>query len=452
VVEKALSYLAEDGEMSLPFLVSVLSRDPEITAALALVGIEKISRSTLQRRLAGTNLYPRIQRERKRGRPRGRWVPQKCHSIWHLDAKGPMTKVTSAGAVLTFHVLSILDGASRAVLAAQLVDSPDLGATVRVFRRAIQTYGLPEKIYMDRASTFDTPTFRRSLAVLGVHRIPAKPKNPQVNGKIEAYHRCLSLWFARRLAKQVVVDWTHLEQLFEAVLDYYQGHRNREIRSAPRDLLAGRTSERSLPPGLVLQEAFLESLGQLKAHRTTGEVDLKGGRGKYLVPPDLRGERLEILADPDRNGPVYGRVTGRSLFQLERAQVHPRDAKVEPQPGQRWGRGILQALYDNWRGKVRPIAEPGFGLTEVFDLLSRVTGRHVPRTDAEASLVQQLYSSIGPFTRKAVESAMSSIQTELGPGRPLKTYLDAMSRRVARTISRVAPRKNEQQNSTGETP
>jgi len=443
VLAKALGFLTEDPEISLPFLIAVLSKDAQITPLLRQAGIETISRSTLQRRLAGTELYARLRRERKRSRSRGRWVPRRCHQVWHLDAKGPITITTTMGETIAFHILSILDGASRAVLAARLVRSPDLAATVTVFRQAVRQYGPPDKIYMDRGSPFDTPAFRGGLALLGVHRIFSKGRNPQPNGKIEAYHRCLSLWFARRLKKQEVVDWIHLEQLFEAVIDHYQRHKNRETKAPPRELLAGAVSARALPPGVTLEEAFLQPWGTLKAHRTTGEVDLAHARGKHLAPAELRGRRLEILVDPDPALPVFARVpeTDR-LVRLERARVHPRDAdSAPPPPVERWGRGILQALYDNWRGKVRPVAEPGFGLPEVLTLLSQACGRRVPRTDAEAALVQRAYAAIGPFARKACEAAFAAITADLGRGRPVKTYLDALARRVV-PDGRPVPKKS----------
>lgn len=446
VLTKALGFLTDDAEISLPFLITVLAKDPEIKAQLEGAKVKKISRSTLQRRLAKTELYARLCRERKRSRARGRWVPRRCHQVWHLDAKGPITIKMTSGETIAFHVVSVIDGASRAVLAAALVRTPDLAATVRVFRKAVLLYGLPDQFYMDRGSPFDTPAFRGALALLGTYRIPSKPGNPQPNGKIEAYHRCLSLWFARRLKKQEVVDWIHLEQLFEAVLDHYQAHTNRETKSPPRDLLAGAVSARTLPPGVTLDEAFLQPYGAtLKAHRTTGEVDLAGGRGKWLVPPELRGRRLEILVDPDPDRPVLAREPETErLVRLEPARVHPKDALPAAPPRERWGRGILQALYDSFRGKIRPVAEPGFGLPEVLALLTQACGRRVPRTDAEASLVQRTYASIGPFTRKACEEAFGAITAEFGQGRPVKTYLEALTRRVVpggRPVSKKSQKK-----------
>ena len=57
----------------------------------------------------------------------------------------------------------------------------------------------------------------------------------------------------------------------------------------------------------------------------------------------------------------------------------------------------------------------------------------MPQSDAEAALVQDTYRRIGPFTRAATEQAMRGIANELGPARPIKTYLDALVRRVQTT-------------------
>ena len=85
-----------------------------------------------------------------------------------------------------FHVFTILDDATRAVLAALICPTPDLAAAVLVFRMAANRWGLPGMLYADRASIFDSIAFRRGLAQLGSHRIPTKPRNPEANGKIEA--------------------------------------------------------------------------------------------------------------------------------------------------------------------------------------------------------------------------------------------------------------------------
>jgi len=158
----------------------------------------------------------------------------------------------------------------------------------------------------------------------------------------------------------------------------------------------------------------------------------------YLAPDELRGQRLLFLIDPPAEAPplVVHPHSGHKL-ELRRAAVRPQDVAEDisskSQAEQRWAPGPLQAIYDSFSGKDRPLCEPGFGLPELYQLLGKVSGRHVPASDAEAALVQDIYRRIGPFTRAATERAMDAIVNELGPARPIKTYLDALVRRVEST-------------------
>jgi len=425
VVDEALRLLSEDDELTYTFLLAVLrAKFPQHT----------ITRSTLQRRLAAREQYARIKRARKRSQRRRRFVAQKPHDIWHTDAKGPVTVRLSRGAEHSFHIVSILDDATRAVLSAIVVPSPDLGAAVRAFRIAALRWGLPNRLYADRASIFDSKPFREGLAELGAHRIKTKARNPEAHGKIEAYHRTLVLWFTKRLSGQAVVDMEHLQQLLDGLIaTLYQPHKHRGLKTSPEQALGGEVSPRSVPP-TRLYEAFRQQ-SRLSAHRKTGEVDI--GQSTYLVADELRGRRLTFLLDPAAQlPPVVIDPDSGAERELRRAAIKPQDLPqdhdAEAREQQRWGVGPLQTLYDSWRGKRRPQAEPGFGLPEIYALLGQVSGRHVPRSDQEAALVQRVYRDVGPFGRAATETAMRTIAAELGSGRPIKTYLDALVHLAAR--------------------
>jgi len=436
VLRQALSLLADDPEISYTFLLALLRADPQLR--LAERGII-LSRSTLQRRLAADPTYARLKRARKLARLRRRYVGRHLHDIWHLDAKGPITLSLTSGVKITFHVLTVLEDVSRAVLAALVALTPDLAAAVRVIRLAARRWGLCDRFYADRASVFDTPAFRSGLAQLGVQRIHVRSRNPEANGKIEAYHRVLAAWFTNRLPRQRVVDLEHLQQLLDAFVEtLYQDHRHRGLASTPREVLADRVSPRQVPSARI-DDAFLQER-ILKAHPKTGEVDLP--QGTYLVPEGLRGLRLTFLVDPELRLPplVVEPGTARHL-PLERAAIRAEAHAAETPPVSRWGEGPLQTLYDAWQGKVRPVAEPGFGLPEVFTLLADATGRPVPRTDAEAALIQHAYRRLGPLPRRATESAFRVIRRALGRGRPVQAYLDALTQRVVTASSKPAPRR-----------
>lgn len=433
VVRRAYALLADDPELSFTLLRAVLYADPDLR--LKQRGIT-LARATLQRRLAALPGYVRLQRARKLQRRRRRYVARRPHQIWHLDAKGPVTVRLVGGARLSFHVLTILDDASRACLAAIVALSPDLSAAVRVFRLAAKRWGLPDLLYADRAAIFDSVAFRGGLAQLGSHRIRVRARNPEANGKIEAYHRILVAWYTGRLKGQQVVDLTHLQQLLDGVIEVvYQDHYHRQLRRSPRAALGGLVSSRQLMASR-LEDAFREER-VLKAHAKTGEVVI--GAVTYLVPDHLRGQRLTFLVDPEPELPplVVEPGTERALT-VTRAAVRPEDAPEAPAP-RRWGRGPLQILYDAWHGQRRPVAEPGFGLPEVFVLLAEVVGRPVPRADGEAALIQRWYRAHGPLPGRATTTALRRLGRTLGPGRPLQVYLDALAERVVPPASPAAP-------------
>jgi putative transposase len=430
VIQEALRLLSEDPGMTFTFLIRVLE-------ARFAEWKDRIFRSTLQRRLAAQETYRRIQRAKKRNRRRSRFVAGAPHDIWQTDAKGPIRLRLVSGVEIIFHVVSILDDATRAVLAAIVARSPDLGAAVLAFRSAALRWGLPGQLYADRASIFDSKAFRLGLAQMGSYRIPTRPRSPEAHGKIEAYHRTLGMWFAKPLKKQQVVDFAHLQRLLDGVIhSLYQPHRHRGLKMPPEEALGGRVSSRSIPPTRLF-EAFLQEK-RLKAHPKTGEVEIQGKL--YLVQDDLRGQRLTFLLDPAREAaPVVVHPESSQHLDLRIAAVGPEDATSNSRPAPR-GEGALQAIYDSWcGGQPRPQAEPGFGLPEIYALLSQTCGRHVPHSDAEAALIQRIYRDTGPLPRAATEAAMRSIGVELGPHRPIKTYLDALVRRVQSASARMSP-------------
>jgi putative transposase len=423
LIDAAILRLTEDPTQSLPFLSELLEAEfAEQEAAVAT--------STLQRRLAAHPDYARIRRARKQERQRTRFCAREPHDIWQTDAKGPVTIRLTNALMLTFHVLSILDDATRAVLAAIVARKANLAAAVRVFRRAALRFGLPKSLYADRATIFDAHAFRSGLAQMGSYRIPTKPRNAAARGKIEAYHRTLSLWFFERLPGQQVVDPAHLQQLLDGIIDgLYQTHKHRSLGCSPAKALGGRVSSRAVPP-TRLTEAFRQER-RLKAHRKTGEVVID--QVTYLVPDALRGQRLCFLIDPPGEvEPLVKDPASGKLLSLRRAQVAPQDHDAAPaqESPTRWGMGPLQVITDRVRGQTRPLGEPGFGLPELLALLGQLAGRHVPQSAAEAALIQRVYRKAGPWGRKPTEAAIAMIGQQLGPGRPIKTYLDALMARV----------------------
>ena len=425
VIQAAEKLWLEDPEISLTFAIGVLLADPELD--LVNQGI-KISRSTLHRRLAAQPFYRGVIQGRKRERHRLRYLGRHAHDIWRLDAKGPVKVRLTSRQTIEIHIMTVLDDVTRAVLAALVVLSPDLFSAVAAFRKAAKRYGLPRRVYADRARIFDSKAFREGLAPLGVHRIWVRGRNPSGNGKIEAYHRSLKRWFTDRLAKQEVVDLIHLQQLLDGMIEkLYQDHHHRGMKQTPRAALAGQESKRTVS-GQRLDDAFKKEVRK-KSHPKTGEVDFESGT--YLVPEPYRGQKLLFLIDPDpRIEPLFVEPQTKQRRLLKRAAIALGPETEEKPVVVRWGKGPLQVLYDSWQKQVRPNAEAGFGLPELYSLLTSISGRHVPASDSEAREIHMAYQELGPLPSSSLTGVLKGIGSRLGKGRPIRVYLSAMAEAV----------------------
>jgi transposase InsO family protein len=394
------------------------------------------SSASLHRVLAA---QPRYQALRRRAsghtRLRRRFQAARAHDIWHADAKAAFPVRFGSGIRQTVRILSILDDATRFILAALVVTSESLAAAVAGFRRAAARWGLPEKFYADRGSAYDADAFRKGLAVLGIHRINTRPRNAPAHGKIEAYHRSLQRWFIAELPHQPVRDLAHLQELLDAFLDrIYHEHVHRELKQTPRAAFADAMSPR-LVTLARLREAFLIET-DLKAHPVTGEVRV-GGR-LFLVPKERlrQNRRVRIGLDPEADQAPF-LVLGPGVYQplapafapacaapAGRAPTAPRPPAA-PEPV-----GALTPMLEQYRGRTLPQARGGFGLPEIYDAFAQAVGRPVPQTEAEATLVLDWLRARGPFQPQSFAAALDKVRAALGQGRPLAQLIRALDRLI----------------------
>jgi putative transposase len=417
-VNYALGLLYEQPERSLTQLMLYLELE---------FGELSISRSTLSRDLHAHPAFEGILRRRKGTDKKLRDLYETCqpHESWQLDAKGPFPVTFINGKTIRVHVLSILDDFSRYILAAIIASAENIEAAVRVFRLATSKWGMGMRMQFDRASAYDSKVFRTGLAMLGVHRNWVKSRNPQAQGKIEAYHRSLKRWFVNEIAKQEVVDLEHLEALLQATIELvYNRHKHRQIKMSPAQALAQRISTRRVGAS-ELAQAF-KVLIRTKSHPTTGQVALPNGL--FRVPSRYAGQRCNFRYDPvDKH---------QALLIIDDEHQIPLQPFTKKRPfgyqraNEKRGTGQLQKLLDLWQGHSRPNAQPGFGLPEVFREFSRLLQRSVPIDQHEATAIEAFYRKTGPLPAEPFRQAIDRTADVLGANRALKAYLQYLDRLV----------------------
>jgi transposase InsO family protein len=387
-----------------------------------------LSKTTLLRHLKAHPAYSGVEKLRsgKKNKLRSLFEADHPHEGWQLDGKGPFTVRLVDGTRVQVHVLTVLDDHSRAGLAGVVANSENTEAAIDVVCKAIAKWGIPDRFQFDRGSAFDSHALRDGLAAIGVHRNHVAAKSPEWQGKIEAYHRALGRWFVKELKAQEVVDFDHLQQLLEAMLELvYNRHHHNQIGTTPEHKLANRTSERRVSEA-DLDRAFFVTTSA-KSHPKTGEVHLSNG--SFRVPSAaFAGQRNRFRHHPCKPGlAVLVTRDGREIDLQPFAKKPLSDVSTHVE---RRGTGQLQKLVDLWQGKERPNAQPGFGLPEVFVELGRLLGRSVPNSEQQAHSVLAFYRKHGPLPRDDFLAACSATKTSLGNGRPLASYLADLERQI----------------------
>jgi transposase InsO family protein len=423
-VDYALALLEEEPARSLFILCDRIKRKFNLES--------EISASSLHRALKQQPRYMALRRRDKdkgsRGRLRKRFQAIKPHEIWHGDAIGPFNVLFADGQSASYHILSILDDATRFVLVALAVLSENIANVVSVFRKAGARYGLCEKWYADRGSAYDSDIFRKGLGILGIHRIRTRARNAPAHGKIEAYHRSLRRWFIKELKHQLVADPPHLQQLLDATIDQlYHHHRHRELKMTPKNAFADTISTRRVSLER-LRDAFLIEK-TLKPHKKTGELRI--GSTLFRVPKEHLAPKARVAIDPEDPHTAFIKHPNSTLTPLPLAITPTKtpdpSPRIEPV-------GPLTPLLDAYRGRLLPQASAGFGLPEIYEKLACALNRPVPLTEQEAATVSDWLGRWGPFAPDAFQAALDTVIDRLGKGRPLSQILAAMAARTQRGV------------------
>ncbi len=386
-----------------------------------------ISRSTLWRRLREHPAYSGLEqlRQGKSKRLFDLYQASHPHECWQLDGKGSFPVRLTCGERIWVHVLSVLEAYSRTILAAVIAPSENEKDAARVIQLAAGKVGLADRFQFDCGSAFDSHLVRDGLAQCGIHRNNVKPRAPQYQGLIEAYHRVLTRWFVKELKEQEVHDLRHLEQLLEAMIEeFYNKHYHRELKSTPFKFLAGRSSERQLSLDDLAHAFWITT--QAKSHAKTGQVLL--GDMHFRVPVTHAGKRCTFRYDAVHEGEAELVLADReiALKPFRKKPIPP----AKQSEDERCGTGQLQKLLDKRRGRTRPNAQPGFGLPEVFRELGALLGREVPADNKEAQKILAFYREHGPLPRAPFRNACRKTAQALGSGRPLSAYLTYLERQI----------------------
>jgi len=416
-----------------------LDRIITIAEGTKLVEPGVLRRSTVHRALRSRGLSARKGRTPDT-KDLDRFEADVPNDLWHSDLLvGPwLPDPDRPGKVRRAYLYAFLDDHSRLLLHGRFSFKGDLPALELVFRRAVQRWGLPRRVYYDNAQVYRSGHMKQIVATLGIHRIVfTRPRRPMGNGKIEALNRLIRSAFIAELKASKITTLDALNEAFVAWADLdYNRKIHGETHMTPLDRWREAADQARYVDDEMLRQAFL-----WKENRTpdkTGVFSLLGVR--YQVSARLARQRIQVRYDPEALHEVE--IWHRKRF-VERAR--PLDVQPHRRPKDRVKNAESEktsAAKADWLGhlverrRLEGFVEPPPRQTSerararraeadqaVLDLLRERLDASVIDDDA----IRDYLDRFGPFDPERAEGVLDQLlQRDADRDRHVTVYLDAI--------------------------
>lgn len=274
-----------------------LDRIVKIVNDFGLAPPGTITRSTLHRVLKARGLSARTPIPKAQDldrfeavQPNDLWQSDMLAGPWLPDPERP-------GKVRRTWLYAFLDDHSRLCLDGRFSFKGDQPALELVFRRALQRWGRPKRVYYDNGAVYRSHHMRQIVASIGIDGIAfTQVKRPMGHGKIEAFNKYVNNAF---IAEVKASSITTLDQLNEAWAAWIRLEYNEEVHGETGQTPnfrwhAGQDHVRPVDEE-QLRQAFL-----WREERTADKAGIFSLFGTdYQVGPRLARRRLEVRYDPE---------------------------------------------------------------------------------------------------------------------------------------------------------
>lgn len=257
------------------------------------------SLSTLQRRLADAGLDWRSLRAGAGtlGGPTKAFELPLPNMLWMADAMhGPTLRLADGATQRTF-LFSVLDDCSRLCPHAQYYPKERTECFLDTLRRALQTRGVPEKLYTDNGGPFRSHHLQIVCANFQIRLLHTRPYHAWSKGKQEKFYQTVQSQFQQSLVFAPARSLDELNQRFWLWLEgeYHQRvHSALDGMSPSARFASGLQTLRCLPSTTDWERLFL--MREKRRVRKDATVSLQGEL--FEVATVLRGQEIVVEYDP----------------------------------------------------------------------------------------------------------------------------------------------------------
>ena len=280
--------------MTVKALTAELLRQGVLTAGT-------FSDSTLQRRLAEAGLDRQSLRAGSGligGGPTKAFELPLPNLLWMADCMhGPALKSEGGAPVQRTFLFALVDDCSRLCVHGQFYPQERLYGFLDTVRQAIQTRGLPDKLYTDNGAAFRSQHLSIVCANLGIRLLHCKPYHSWSKGKIERFFSTVQMQFLPTLTFTPANTIEELNRRFWRWLEteYHQrGHTALAGETPAQRFARLDTSLRLLEANAPLDRLFFMRVNR----RVRKDATFSLGTDLWEVAVHLRGQVITARFDP----------------------------------------------------------------------------------------------------------------------------------------------------------
>jgi putative transposase len=221
-----------------------------------------------------------------------------ANQLWMTDGMwGPSLPVELGGKPVRTHLLALIDDCSRLCPHGQYYPAEKIECFLDLFKHALRSRGIPEKLYTDNGSLFTSEHLRTVCANFGIRLIHAKPYAAWSKGKIERFFLTVQSDFEQRLVFEPAKTLAELNERFWHWLEteyHRRAHRGLDGESPQERFRQRSEGLRTIPMDMDVDGLFLKRT--TRRVRRDATITLNGRL--FEVPVSLRGRIVEVRFDP----------------------------------------------------------------------------------------------------------------------------------------------------------
>ena len=288
-VEAAIGLRRESPSRSVADIIKILELEGAVKPGT-------VARSTLQRHLAAKGYAAsQMRMYTAKGAAAKRFQKEHRNQLWMGDIKyGPFVPGDD-GRKKQIYLVVWIDDSKRFVTCARFYADQTVNSIEDSLRMAIQSYGCPEKIFVDNGKQYRSKWLAQACAKLGIQLLTSRPYHPEGKGKIEAFNKTVEKFISEAALKKPP-DIHAYNDLLRIWLDEYYHKNPHSALGGISPATAFGTDPRPLRfvPAGQLRDAFLHT--EARKVDKSGCVSLLGQA--YEVGVAYIGREVEIRFDP----------------------------------------------------------------------------------------------------------------------------------------------------------